>query len=54
MDKSKEMEKEEYRGTMIDYGSMIIELVQQIDKGDYKFLKQVYTIIHRHILKRGS
>ena len=53
MDKREEMEKDEYRDPLIDYSAMIIGLVQQIDKSDYKFLKQVYTIIHRHI-KRGG
>lgn len=57
MDKRKnnlsKMTKEEYMDPLVDYGAMVIELVRQIDKSDYKFLKQVYTIIHRHI-KRGG
>lgn len=58
MDKRKDnlsqMIKEEYMDSLVDYGALIIELVQQIDKSDYNFLKQVYTIIHRHIKKRGG
>ena len=53
MDKREGIEKDESRDPIIDYGAMIIEMVKQIDKSDYKFLKQVYTIIHRHI-KRGG
>lgn len=36
-----------------DYGKMIIELIEEMDESDYKFLMQVYTIVHRHIKKRG-
>lgn len=36
-----------------DYRKLIIEMVQNIDESENKFLIQVYTIIHRHMEKRG-
>lgn len=36
-----------------DYGQLIIEMVHYIGKSDDKFLKQIYTIMHRHIKKEG-
>lgn len=43
----------EYQIQEPDYGELIIEMVHKIDKTDTKFLMQVYTIMHRHIEKRG-
>lgn len=49
-----EMMKEGYCTGFPDYKALIIEMVQNIDeKTDNKFLIQIYTIIHRHIEKRG-
>ena len=36
-----------------DYKKLIIDMIQGIDKSDDKFLIQIYTIVHRHIEKRG-
>ncbi len=36
-----------------DYKKLIIDMIQGMDKSDNKFLIQVYTIVHRHIEKRG-
>lgn len=36
-----------------NYKKLIIEMIQDIDKSEDKFLIQIYTIIHRHIEKRG-
>lgn len=44
---------EKYHERCLDYRKLIIEMVYNIDENDSKFLKQVYTIIHRHIEKRG-
>ncbi len=46
--------KDEHVDLSLDYGPLIIELVKKIDKNDRKFLMQVYTIVHRHIEKRGA
>lgn len=52
--RTKQILIDEYLDSLVDYGTLIIELVQKMDKSEYKFLKQVYTIIHRHIEKRGG
>ena len=36
-----------------DYRRLIIDMVQGMDESDNKFLIQIYTIVHRHIEKRG-
>ena len=36
-----------------DYKRLIIDMIQDMDKSDDKFLIQIYTIVHRHIEKRG-
>lgn len=38
---------------MPDYKRLIIDMIQDMDKSDNKFLIQIYTIVHRHIEKRG-
>lgn len=48
-----QMTEEEYMDTMVDYAALIIDMVQKMDRSDYKFLKQIYTIIYRHTKKRG-
>lgn len=40
-------------GTELDYREVVIKMVRKIDETDHKFLLQIYTIIHRHIEKRG-
>lgn len=46
-----EMANGEYRVSSPDYGELIIEMVHKIK--DEKFLKQIYTIMRRHIKKEG-
>ena len=36
-----------------DSKRLIIDMIQDMDKSDDKFLIQIYTIVHRHIEKRG-
>lgn len=36
-----------------DYKKLIIDMLGNLDESDNKFLIQIYTIIHRHIKKRG-
>lgn len=43
----------EYSVDAAGYKNLIIGMVKQIDNTDKMFLMQIYTIIHRHIEKRG-
>lgn len=36
-----------------DYRKLIIDMLRTLDESDDKFLIQIYTIVHRHIEKRG-
>lgn len=36
------------------YIDFIIELLQKVDDTDQKFLRQVYTIIKRHLERKGK
>lgn len=36
-----------------DYKKLIIDMLRNLDESDDKFLTQIYTIVHRHIEKRG-
>lgn len=36
-----------------DYKKLIIDMLRNLDESDDKFLIQIYTIVHRHIEKRG-
>lgn len=36
-----------------DYKKLIIDMLWDLNESDNKFLIQVYTIVHRHIEKRG-
>lgn len=35
------------------YKELAIEMIRTVDESDNRFLKQVYTIVHRHLIKRG-
>ena len=41
-------------GKSMNYKRRIIELLDKIEEDDIIFLKQIYTIIKRHIEKRKS
>ncbi|MEZ3426371.1 MAG: hypothetical protein K1W13_03055 [Lachnospiraceae bacterium] len=36
-----------------DYKELTINMLREIDESDNRFLIQVYTIVHRHMKKRG-
>lgn len=36
-----------------DYKKIITEMVQRLDDSDIRFLKQVYTIIKKHLDRKG-
>lgn len=36
-----------------DYKKLVIDMLRNLDESDDKFLIQIYTIVHRHIEKRG-
>lgn len=38
-----------------DFKAIIYEMFEQLDPvEDYKFLKQLYTLIKRHLMKKGK
>ena len=38
---------------MEDYKKLITQMVQNLEESDYLFLKQIYTIVKKHLDKRG-
>ena len=36
-----------------DYKKLIIDMLWDLNESDHKFLIQIYTIIHKHMEKRG-
>ena len=36
-----------------DYKELVINMLRELDESDNRFLIQIYTIVHRHMEKRG-
>ncbi len=36
-----------------DYKELVINMLRELDESDNRFLIQIYTIVHRHMKKRG-
>lgn len=37
----------------MEYKKVIIQLLDQLDESDFRFLKQLYIIIKKHLEKKG-
>lgn len=38
---------------MEEYKSIIIQMFQKLDESDYLFLRQIYTLVKKHLERKG-
>ncbi len=36
-----------------EYKSVIVKMLQKLDESDYLFLRQIYTIMKKHLERKG-